>query len=56
VKALAEQTSKAAAEITGHIRAVQSSTDQAAGAILGIVKTIDVTSSHSDRWPYFSST
>jgi methyl-accepting chemotaxis protein len=41
VKALAEQTSKATAEITGHIGAVQSSTDQAAGAILGIGKTID---------------
>jgi methyl-accepting chemotaxis protein len=41
VKALAEQTSKATAEITGHISAVQSSTDQAAGAILGIGRTID---------------
>jgi methyl-accepting chemotaxis protein len=41
VKALAEQTSKATAEITGHIGAVQSSTDQAANAILGIGKTID---------------
>jgi hypothetical protein len=30
VKALAEQTSKATAEITGHIGAVQSSTNQAA--------------------------
>lgn len=41
VKALAEQTSKATAEITGHIGAVQSSTDQAANAILGIGTTID---------------
>ena len=41
VKALAEQTSKATSEITGHISAVQSSTDQAASAILGIGKTID---------------
>jgi methyl-accepting chemotaxis protein len=41
VKALAEQTSKATAEITGHIGAVQSSTDQAANAILGIGKTIE---------------
>jgi methyl-accepting chemotaxis protein len=41
VKALAEQTSKATAEITGHIGAVQSSTDQAANAILGIGKTIN---------------
>jgi methyl-accepting chemotaxis protein len=41
VKALAEQTSKATAEITGHISAVQSSTDQAANAILGIGNTID---------------
>jgi methyl-accepting chemotaxis protein len=41
VKALAEQTSKATAEITGHIGAVQSSTDQAANAIIGIGKTID---------------
>ncbi len=41
VKALAEQTSKATAEITGHIGAVQSATDQAANAILGIGNTID---------------
>jgi methyl-accepting chemotaxis protein len=41
VKALAEQTSRATAEITGHIGAVQSTTDQAANAILGIGKTID---------------
>jgi methyl-accepting chemotaxis protein len=41
VKALAEQTSKATAEITGHIGAVQNSTDQAATAILGIGRTID---------------
>ena len=41
VKALAEQTSMATSEITGHISAVQSSTDQAANAILGIGKTID---------------
>ena len=41
VKALAEQTSKATAEITGHISGVQSSTNQAATAILGISKTID---------------
>jgi methyl-accepting chemotaxis protein len=41
VKALAEQTSKATAEITGHIAGVQSATDLAAGAILGIGKTID---------------
>jgi methyl-accepting chemotaxis protein len=41
VKALAEQTGKATAEITGHINAVQTSTDQAANAILGIGKTID---------------
>jgi methyl-accepting chemotaxis protein len=41
VKALAEQTSKATAEITGHIGGVQSSTDQAANAILGIGRTID---------------
>ena len=41
VKALAEQTSKATAEITGHISAVQSATDQAANAILGIGSTID---------------
>jgi methyl-accepting chemotaxis protein len=41
VKALAEQTSKATAEITGHIGAVQNSTDQAASAILGIGRTID---------------
>ena len=39
--ALAEQTSKATSEITGHISAVQFSTDQAASAILGIGKTID---------------
>ena len=41
VKALAEQTSKATAEITGHISGVQSATDQAANAILGIGNTID---------------
>jgi methyl-accepting chemotaxis protein len=41
VKALAEQTSKATAEITGHIAGVQSATDLAAHAILGIGKTID---------------
>ena len=41
VKALAEQTSKATAEITGHIGAVQSSTTHAANAILGIGNTID---------------
>ena len=41
VKALAEQTSKATAEITGHISGVQLSTNQAATAILGISKTID---------------
>ncbi len=41
VKALAEQTSKATAEITGHIGAVQSATDQAANAIIGIGRTID---------------
>jgi methyl-accepting chemotaxis protein len=41
VKALAEQTSKATAEITGHIAGVQSATDQAANAILGIGNTID---------------
>jgi methyl-accepting chemotaxis protein len=41
VKALAEQTSKATAEITNHIGGVQSATDQAANAILGIGKTID---------------
>ena len=41
VKALAEQTSKATAEITGHIGAVQNATDQAANAILGIGRTID---------------
>ena len=41
VKALAEQTSKATAEITGHIAGVQSATDQAANAILGIGSTID---------------
>lgn len=41
VKALAEQTSKATAEITAHIAAVQTSTDQAATAILGIGETID---------------
>jgi methyl-accepting chemotaxis protein len=40
VKALAEQTSKATAEITGHIGAVQSSTNHAANAILGIGNTI----------------
>ena len=41
VKALAEQTSKATAEITGHISGVQMSTNHAATAILGIGKTID---------------
>ena len=41
VKALAEQTSKATAEITSHISAVQTSTDQAANAILGIGRTIN---------------
>jgi methyl-accepting chemotaxis protein len=41
VKALAEQTSKATAEITNHIGGVQSATDQAATAIIGIGKTID---------------
>jgi methyl-accepting chemotaxis protein len=41
VKALAEQTGKATAEITGHISGVQSSTDAAAAAILGIGKTIE---------------
>jgi methyl-accepting chemotaxis protein len=41
VKALAEQTSKATAEITDHIGAVQSSTNHAANAILGIGNTID---------------
>jgi methyl-accepting chemotaxis protein len=41
VKALAEQTSKATAEITGHISGVQLSTNQAATAILGISKTIE---------------
>jgi methyl-accepting chemotaxis protein len=41
VKALAEQTSKATAEITNHIGGVQSATDQAANAIIGIGKTID---------------
>jgi methyl-accepting chemotaxis protein len=41
VKALAEQTSKATAEITGHISGVQTSTNYAATAILGIGKTID---------------
>jgi methyl-accepting chemotaxis protein len=41
VKALAEPTSKATAEITGHIGAVQSSTNHAANAILGIGNTID---------------
>ena len=41
VKALAEQTSKATAEITGHISGVQSATDQAANAILGIGNTIN---------------
>jgi methyl-accepting chemotaxis protein len=41
VKALAEQTSKATAEITDHIGAVQSSTTHAANAILGIGNTID---------------
>jgi methyl-accepting chemotaxis protein len=41
VKALAEQTSKATAEITAHIGGVQAATDQAAGAILGIGRTID---------------
>jgi methyl-accepting chemotaxis protein len=40
VKALAEQTSKATAEITSHIGAVQGATDQAANAILGIGRTI----------------
>jgi methyl-accepting chemotaxis protein len=41
VKALAEQTSKATAEITDHIDTVQSATGVAANAILGIGKTID---------------
>ena len=41
VKALAEQTSKATTEITGHISGVQLSTNQAATAILGISKTIE---------------
>jgi methyl-accepting chemotaxis protein len=41
VKALAEQTAKATAEITDHIGAVQGSTDQAANAILGVGRTID---------------
>ena len=41
VKALAEQTSKATAEITGHISGVQLATNHAATAILGIGKTID---------------
>jgi methyl-accepting chemotaxis protein len=41
VKALAEQTSKATAEITGHIGSVQAATDEAANAILDIGKTID---------------
>ena len=41
MKALAEETSRATAEITGHIGVVQSTTDQAANAILGIGKTID---------------
>jgi methyl-accepting chemotaxis protein len=41
VKALAEQTSKATAEITGHIAGVQTATDEAANAILGIGKIID---------------
>jgi methyl-accepting chemotaxis protein len=41
VKALAEQTSKATAEIRAHIAGVQTATDQAANAILGIGTTID---------------
>jgi methyl-accepting chemotaxis protein len=41
VKALAEQTSKATAEITSHIGSVQTATGQAANAILGIGRTID---------------
>jgi methyl-accepting chemotaxis protein len=41
VKALADQTSKATAEITAHIGDVQTSTDQAASAILGIGTSID---------------
>jgi methyl-accepting chemotaxis protein len=41
VKALAEQTGKATAEITSQIAAVQTSTDQAATTILGIGKIID---------------
>lgn len=41
VKGLAEQTSKATAEITAHIDMVQNSTDQSATAILDIGKTID---------------
>ena len=40
VKALAEQTSKATAEITGHIAGVQTATDRASHAILGIGKRI----------------
>ena len=40
VKALAEQTSKATAEITGHIAGVQAATDRASHAILGIGKRI----------------
>jgi methyl-accepting chemotaxis protein len=41
VKALAEQTGKATAEISSQIASVQTSTDQAASAIGGIGKTID---------------
>jgi methyl-accepting chemotaxis protein len=41
VKALAEQTSKATAEITAQIAGVQTATDHAANSILGIGTTID---------------
>ena len=41
VKALAEQTAKATAQIASHITLVQTSTEQAANAIVGIGKTIE---------------